>query len=175
MLIPVKDGGRSHLAALWGGTGMQFSAVGIQQVGGPVPRHRRERRRGRDSVDAPAARQVGHQAADDGEASAGRSSSVRRRQRGREELHDGCRRMFGRRSGAACRVPGVSGTRRWWRRPWWPRCCTGRAWRRAGRPRTVGSSGLEFRSTFRRIAERRLCRRIPQRMNLSPLDASFRA
>jgi metallo-beta-lactamase class B len=27
MLIPVKDGGRTHLAALWGGTGMQFSAA----------------------------------------------------------------------------------------------------------------------------------------------------
>jgi metallo-beta-lactamase class B len=27
MLIPVKDGGHSHLAALWGGTGMQFSAA----------------------------------------------------------------------------------------------------------------------------------------------------
>lgn len=27
MLIPVKDGTRSHTAALWGGTGMQFSAV----------------------------------------------------------------------------------------------------------------------------------------------------
>lgn len=26
MLIPVTDGGRTHLAALWGGTGMQFSA-----------------------------------------------------------------------------------------------------------------------------------------------------
>ena len=26
MLIPVKDGERTHLAALWGGTGMQFSA-----------------------------------------------------------------------------------------------------------------------------------------------------
>jgi metallo-beta-lactamase class B len=26
LLIPVKDGGRTHLAALWGGTGMQFSA-----------------------------------------------------------------------------------------------------------------------------------------------------
>jgi metallo-beta-lactamase class B len=26
MLIPLKDGGRTHLAALWGGTGMQFSA-----------------------------------------------------------------------------------------------------------------------------------------------------
>ena len=27
MLIPVKDGGRQHMAALWGGTGMQFSAA----------------------------------------------------------------------------------------------------------------------------------------------------
>ena len=27
MLIPVKDGGRTHTAALWGGTGMQFSAA----------------------------------------------------------------------------------------------------------------------------------------------------
>jgi metallo-beta-lactamase class B len=26
LLIPVKDGGRAHVAALWGGTGMQFSA-----------------------------------------------------------------------------------------------------------------------------------------------------
>jgi len=26
LLIPVKDGGTTHLAALWGGTGMQFSA-----------------------------------------------------------------------------------------------------------------------------------------------------
>lgn len=27
MLIPVQDGGRQHMAALWGGTGMQFSAA----------------------------------------------------------------------------------------------------------------------------------------------------
>ena len=71
----------THVAALWGGTGMQFSAVEYNKSAVRFRDIVASRRRGRDPVDASAARQVGHQAADDGEASAGRSASVRRRQR----------------------------------------------------------------------------------------------
>jgi metallo-beta-lactamase class B len=41
LLIPVKDGGRQHLAFIWGGTGMQFSASS----------YRRQAERMRDVVD----------------------------------------------------------------------------------------------------------------------------
>ena len=70
MLIPVKDGGRTHHSRALGRHRHAVQRCGVQQVGRPVPRHRHDRRRRRDSVDASTARQVGHQAADDGEAAA---------------------------------------------------------------------------------------------------------
>ena len=97
-LVPVKDNGTPHVAALWGGTGFNFTITPdrpaaslvrrLHQFRGAVPRGGREGRRRRVPVESPELGRIDDEDAGAGEARARRSASVRDWRKEPAELPD---------------------------------------------------------------------------------------
>ena len=103
-LIPVKDGGRPHVAALWGGTMFNFprSRAGVRYLHRfcrAIPGHRGARRRRHRDLEPHALRRVENEDPGVGGAQARRESPVRHRQRRGEAVSDGREGMRRRRAG----------------------------------------------------------------------------